>query len=299
MADWIYPRGTAAHREWELSLGAFDSKLPTAGWQHTGLKICTLEAGDAVQIPGAAEERLVIPLSGSFSVRLAGDEGLEQFELAGRESVFHGRSDVVYAGTWTTLTVGSDGGGRVAIASAPASASFPARRIGAEEIPVELRGAGNCSRQVHNFGTPAVLDADRFIVCEVLTPAGNWSSYPPHKHDLEGEHESALEEIYYFETRPTAGAPEQADAVGYQRVYASDERPIEVTAEVRSGDAVLVPYGWHGPAMAAPCYDLYYLNVMAGPGPVRQWLISDDPHHGWVRATWDAQQIDPRLPFDG
>jgi len=164
---------------------------------------------------------------------------------------------------------------------------------------VELRGAGNCSRQVHNFGTPAALEADRFIVCEVITPAGNWSSYPPHKHDVEQDGETALEEIYYFETQVAAGspAPDDADAIGYQRVYASDERPIDVQAEVRTGDTILVPYGWHGPAMAAPGYDLYYLNVMAGPGPVREWLISDDPHHGWVRQTWDAAAIDPRLPF--
>ena len=85
--------------------------------------------------------------------------------------------------------------------------------------------------------------------------------------------------------------------MGYARVYASDERPIDVNAEVRTGDVVLVPYGWHGPAMAAPGYDLYYLNVMAGPGRVREWLISDDPHHGWVRSTWDQESIDPRLPF--
>jgi 5-deoxy-glucuronate isomerase len=165
---------------------------------------------------------------------------------------------------------------------------------------VELRGAGNCSRQVHNFGTPAALEADRFIVCEVLTPAGNWSSYPPHKHDEEKDGETSLEEIYYFETRVAPGspaAPADGDAIGYQRVYASDERPIDVAAEVRTGDVVLVPYGWHGPAMAAPGYDLYYLNVMAGPGPVREWLISDDPHHGWIRQTWEGKDVDPRLPF--
>ena len=87
--------------------------------------------------------------------------------------------------------------------------------------------------------------------------------------------------------------------MGYQRVYASDEREIDVTAEVRTGDVVLVPYGWHGPAMTPPGHDMYYLNVMAGGGPVRQWLISDDPHHGWIRKTWETQDVDPRLPFSG
>ena len=213
----------------------------------------------------------------------------------GRASVFHGPSDVLYSGTGKSVTISSSDGGRVAIATAPANASYPTRLVTAAETPVELRGAGNCSRQVHNFGTPAALEADRFIVCEVITPAGNWSSYPPHKHDEEKDGETHLEEIYYFETQVAAGsgAPADADAIGYQRVYASDERPIDVSAEVRTGDVVLVPYGWHGPAMAAPGYDMYYLNVMAGPGPVREWLISDDPHHGWVRQSWDGQRHRP------
>ncbi len=155
---------------------------------------------------------------------------------------------------------------------------------------------------MRNFATPGVLDADSLIACEVVTPAGNWSSYPPHKHDEERAGvESELEEIYYFETQVELGgpAPEGVDPVGYQRVYGTDERPIDVFAEVRSGDVVLVPHGWHGPAMAAPGYDLYYLNVMAGPGAERAWLICDDPAHTWIRSTWDDQAVDPRLPFGG
>ena len=294
MSDWVFPRGTAADGVWEVSLGP-DSPAEVPGWAYTGLKVATLAAGESVALPAGPLERLVIPLSGAFTVRVDGAE----FALRGRHSVFAGPSDVFYSGVGTSLAVSSAGGGRVAIASAPAQVPHPSRVVRAEEIPVELRGAGNCSRQVHNFGTPAVLEADRFIVCEVLTPAGNWSSYPPHKHDRDRDGETSLEEIYYFETQIAAGssAPADVDAVGYQRVYASDERPIDVTAEVRTGDVVLVPYGWHGPAMAAPGYDLYYLNVMAGPGPVRKWLISDDPHHGWVRRTWEGRDVDPRLPF--
>ena len=85
--------------------------------------------------------------------------------------------------------------------------------------------------------------------------------------------------------------------MGYQRVYGTEERPIDVLAEVRSGDVVLVPHGWHGPAMAAPGYDLYYLNVMAGPGTERAWLICDDPAHAWVREAWADQAVDERLPL--
>ncbi|SEE76970.1 5-deoxyglucuronate isomerase [Arthrobacter alpinus] len=295
MANWVYKLDEARDGLWDVSLGTSDSALKVDGWAHTGLKVATLEAGGSVQLPSASEERIVVPLNGDFTVMVDGVE----HQLAGRASVFTGPSDVLYSGINKALTISSGDGGRVAIATAPAHNSYPTRLVTAASIPVELRGAGNCSRQVHNFGTPGALEADRFIVCEVITPAGNWSSYPPHKHDEEKEGETALEEIYYFETQVAAGspAPVDADAVGYQRVYASDERPIDVNAEVRTGDTVLVPYGWHGPAMAAPGYDLYYLNVMAGAGPVREWLISDDPHHGWVRQTWDKADIDPRLPF--
>jgi 5-deoxy-D-glucuronate isomerase len=138
----------------------------------------------------------------------------------------------------------------------------------------------------------------------VVTPAGNWSSYPPHKHDEERAGvEAELEEIYYFEVQPQAGRAvadgDRIDPVGYQRVYGTDERPIDVLTEVRTGDVVLVPHGWHGPSMAAPGYDLYYLNVMAGPGAQRAWLICDDPAHSWVRDTWATQPVDPRLPLGG
>lgn len=293
MTNWFYPAGTLQDGPWDLSLGTSDSAIVVDGWKHTGIKTATF-ADAPLTLEATHEERIIVPLTGSVTVDVDGSI----YELAGRASVFHGPADVLYTGINRKVTLSAEEGVRVAIATAPAQEEYPVRHLTKGEIPLELRGAGNCSRQVHNFGTPATLEADRFIVCEVITPAGNWSSYPPHKHDEEKEGETALEEIYYFETRPTPGAPAEAtDAIGYQRVYASDDRPIDVNEEVRTGDLILVPYGWHGPAMAAPGYDLYYLNVMAGPGPVRDWLISDDPHHGWVRSSWEGQEVDPRLPF--
>jgi len=299
VTEWIYRAGQAPQGPWFCSLGAHDSTTAVDGWKHTGLRAGDFADGDTVTLGAASEERIVVPLSGNYDVTIDG----RTYSLAGRESVFHGPADVLYTGVGRAVTITARGGGRLAIASAPANAEYPVRHLTKDEIPVELRGAGQSSRQVQNFGTPSTLEADRFIVCEVITPSSNWSSYPPHKHDEEKDGETQLEEIYYFETRVSADAPEAvrtsgtADSHGYQRVYASDERPIDVATEVRSGDVVLVPYGWHGPAMASPGYDLYYLNVMAGPGPVREWLISDDPHHGWVRQTWESQDIDPRLPF--
>jgi 5-deoxy-glucuronate isomerase len=283
----------------------------TEGWQHTGLLVAALDRGEERTVDCGRWEYVVVPLSGSATVHATDAGGTKhEAELAGRAGVFAGPTDVAFVPAGSTMVVAASGGpARVALCAARTSTepsgdapAYAFRHVAAEEVPVELRGAGTCSREVRNFGTPAVLDADSIIACEVVTPAGNWSSYPPHKHDEDREGvETALEEIYYFQTQVTAGADAsaQADPVGYQRVYGTAERPIDVLAEVRTGDVVLVPHGWHGPSMAAPGYDLYYLNVMAGPGQVRAWLICDDPSHGWVRDTWAGLPVDPRLPLGG
>ncbi|MFE1416224.1 5-deoxy-glucuronate isomerase [Streptomyces sp. NPDC058746] len=217
------------------------------------------------------------------------------FQLHGRSGVFGGVSDFAYLPRDARAEIEAAEGGRFALAGARCEARLPARYGAAADVPVELRGAGQCSRQVHNFGAAGVFPADRLIAVEVLTPGGNWSSYPPHKHDthLPGE-ESRLEEIYYFEIAPHGNTP----GVGYQRVTPSPAGKTDILAEVRSGDAVLIPDGWHGPSIAAPGHDMYYLNVMAGPpGEPREWLIRDHPDHAWIRGSWDGQASDPRLPF--
>jgi 5-deoxy-glucuronate isomerase len=293
-ARWVHPLGTVADRGWEVAVDA-----AVDGWQHTGLYAGRLAAGERRELSASEWEHVVVPLSGSVAVESGGDRAV----LAGRPSVFAGPTDVAYVASGRDLSVTAVGGpARVAVCAAVAAASHPTgfRHLSAAEVPVELRGAGTASREVRNFGIPGVLDADSIIACEVVTPGGNWSSYPPHKHDEEREGvETELEEIYYFEVQPAGPVPPSADPVGYQRVYGTEERPIDVFAEVRSGDVVLVPHGWHGPSMAAPGYDLYYLNVMAGPGTSRAWLICDDPSHGWVRGTWEGMAVDPRLPFGG
>ena len=128
----------------------------------------------------------------------------------------------------------------------------------------------------------------------MLTPAGNWSSFPPHKHDRPAPGEAMLEEIYYFEIAES----ERGTGLAYQRVYSSGpDREIDVLAEVRSGDTVLVPHGYHGPSMAAPGHHLYYLNVLAGPAAERSMAFSYDPAHAWIRDSWESEQVDPRLPL--
>lgn len=306
--SWHRPFGSTARDGWDVVV-----EPDASGWEHTGLYAGRLADGDTRTLEAGRREHVVVPLSGSVHVAVSGPSGEHEAKLAGRASVFSGSTDVAYVPAGSSLTVTGVGDARVAVLYAvteSGEARFPFRHVAADEVPVELRGAGVASREVRNFGIPGVLDADSVIACEVITPGGNWSSWPPHKHDEErtGE-ETALEEIYYFEVRsterseldrtfeeqPAGGGP----GMGYVRVYGTQHRPIDVLAEVRDGDVVLVPHGWHGPAIAAPGYDLYYLNVMAGPGEERAWLICDDPAHGWVRETWADQPVDPRLPLGG
>ncbi len=261
-----------------------------AGWEFSGLRVLELDGGGSATIDTGEDELIVLPLAGGCTVRVDG----EQFGLCGREDVFRGVTDFAYAPREARLQIDSERGGRFALPSARATRRLEARYVPAGEVPIELRGAGRASRQVNNFCSPEAFDADRLIAVEVLTPGGNWSSYPPHKHD---EHvpgaEVPLEEIYYFEVNDGPAGP----GFGYQRVYGSGPgREIDVCAEVRSGDMVLMPHGYHGPSMAAPGYHLYYLNVMAGPVE-RRWQFRDDPQHAWIRETWAAEEIDPRLPL--
>ena len=275
------------------------------GWQHTSLRVAVLEPGTALGHALRGEEAVVVPLVGGCRVEVDGTV----HELAGRSSVFAGPSDTLYvpAGRELTLTPTGEGTVRIAVCGARVEDGDGGGRevtlVPADAVPVEHRGGGVCSREVRGFGMPDTLPgAEQILACEVITPAGGWSSYPPHKHDNHrpGE-ESELEEIYYFETQSVGDAdagraplPRGADRndgrqpVGYQQVYGADGRDIDVLVEVATGDTVLVPHGWHGPAMAAPDADLYYLNVMAGPGPERVWLICDDPAHAGVRETWEG-----------
>lgn len=267
-----------------------------AGWEHSGLHVAQLDPGQQVTLDLPGEESVVLPLSGGVVAEAAGT----RVRLTGRKDVWSGPSDAFYAPPGRlVLTAPEDGGCRVAVATARASGILPPRRIEADEVRVELRGAASCSRQVNNYTLGTDVATEHLLVCEVLTPAGNWSSYPPHKHDVHSETERELEEIYYFEvaSRPESLPGPGGGGLAYHRVYGTPDRPIDVLAEVSTGDIVLVPYGYHGPTSAAPGYDLYYLNVMAGPATDRTWLSVDDPAHHWVRDTWAGHEVDPRLPF--
>ncbi len=284
-ARYHLPRGSCQSGRFEVEVTP-----AVAGWTYASLRVLSLAPGDRVSIETGPAEMLVLPLTGACEVSACGQD----IAIEGRLSVFSRVTDFAYVPRDATLTIASESGGRFALPAAAASRRLPVRYAAAADVPVELRGAGRASRQVNNFCAPDAFDCDKLVAVEVLTPGGNWSSYPPHKHDRPGPGEAVLEEIYYFELAEA----DRGNGLGYQRVYSSaPDRQIDVLAEVRSGDAVVVPHGYHGPSMAAPGHDMYYLNVLAGPAEQRTMAFCDDPQHAWIRDTWRSQAVDPRLPL--
>lgn len=282
--DLVIRAGDTARGQYLL-----DISPKRAGWRFSGIKVLDLVAGGSQRLDTGEDEYLVLPMSGGCQVTVAD----VTYELTGRSSVFSSVTDYLYLPRGSEARISSAGGGRFALPHARASKRLEESYQPAGAVRTELRGAGVCSRQVNNYALHNEVQTDHLLVCEVLTPNGNWSSYPPHKHDEHTADERELEEIYLFEVAPGPAGP----GFAFHRTYGTEERPIDVCTEIRSGDVVLTPHGYHGPAMAPPGYDLYYLNVMAGPAEDRQWLVTHDPAHDWVREQWAEQELDPRLPM--
>jgi 5-deoxy-glucuronate isomerase len=257
------------------------------GMVYAGLTVFTLQPGQQRTFDTASVEAIILPLSGACRVEADG----QRFDLAGRLSVFEGVSDFVYVPIQSRVLVTSAAGGEFAMPTAAATRRLRAAYGPAEAVQVELRGAGSATRQVNNFFTPEAFEADKLISVEVLTPGGNFSSYPPHKHDRFDEvtGEAMVEEIYYFRFQGAGG-------YGLYRQYAADGE-FDVKSIVRDGDVFLVPKGYHGPSVAVPGHHMYFLNVLAGPSPQRTMQFCDDPEQHWVRATWRNQPTDARLPM--
>jgi 5-deoxy-glucuronate isomerase len=231
----------------------------------------------------------VLPLSGSVRVEVES----HCFSLQGRASVFDRVTDWAYlpldAEVRLTATAGP---AEVALPSAVATRRFDPAYGPAEEVVVEIRGAGPATRQVNNFMSPEAFGgADKLMCVELLTPDGNWSSYPPHRHDDSPECPVNNEEIYYFRIAGEGG-------FGIHRTYTPDGE-VDVTVRVGDGDVFLIQRGYHGPCIAAPGYPMYYLNVLAGPGGERSMAFCDDPAHHWVRDSWATMAPDPRCPMTG
>jgi 5-deoxy-glucuronate isomerase len=250
----------------------------------------------------------VLPLSGGLRVTVAAegtpDEHEATYDLAGRDSVFTRATDFAYVGRDSVLTLRSDTAAEVALPSAVCRLRRAPAYGPADEVPTEVRGAGAATRQVTAFGVPGVWDhAERLMACELLTPPGNWSSYPPHKHDPTEPCPVSNEEIYFYRIAGPDQVTPSGEGFGLHRTYTGTEHdkaglePLDLAVEVRDGDVVLVPYGYHGPCVAAPGYPMYYLNVLAGPAAERSMAFCDDPDHAWVRDSWDGAPVDPRVPM--
>jgi 5-deoxy-glucuronate isomerase len=241
----------------------------SAGWTYVGFEVVALPAGQALERPAVGRETCLVLLSGHAHVS---SEHGEWRDVGGRARPFDGAPVAAYLPPSTAFRVeATTGGAEVAICTAPASTGTAPRVLDA--VPTEVRGYGTQERHVHNV----LMDegsAESLLVCEVLTPSGHWSSYPPHKHERDAlPEESLLEETYYHRVHP-------ADGFGIQRVY-TDDRGLDETMAVADRDVVLVPRGYHTVA-APPGVAVHYLNVMAGP--TRSWAFVDDPALAWTRA---------------
>lgn len=239
----------------------------SAGWEYVGFEVLNIAAGESVERRAEGEEICLVPLSGTCSVSVAS----EGWEIGGREGPFDGPPHALYLPPGTEYRVEATAELELAICSAPADEGVEAFAIRPEEIEVERRGTGSMEREIRPI-LMAERPAERLFVVEVITPNGHWSSYPPHKHDRnEPPEETYLEETYYHRVNPEQG-------FAFQRVYTED-RSLDETVTVRDKDTVLVPGGYHV-VSAPPGYDLYYLNVMAGP--IREWKFTNDPDHEWL-----------------
>jgi 5-deoxy-glucuronate isomerase len=242
----------------------------SAGWSYVGFSVLELPPGRVVSRRTEDTEVCIVILTGRVRIS-AGDQ---DFGLLGeRESVFDGLPWSVYIPAHSHWTVEAETAAEVAICASPAEGKLPARIIPPSEVGEEVRGKGTNTRHVRNI-LPDTGTAESLLVVEVITPGGNWSSYPPHKHDRDAlPDESYLEETYYHRLKPAQG-------FAFQRIY-TDDRSLDETLTVGDGDVVLVPRGYH-PVGAPHGYDLYYLNVMAGPK--RVWRFHNDPAHEWLMA---------------
>lgn len=270
----------------ELRRGDDPVRLPpeSAGWTYTGLDVVRVGEGPR-PVDAADRELLVLPLSGGCTVEF---EDGARHELAGRSDVFEGMCDFLYVPAGRHFSLASAGDAEVALPWAVADdVGHPIRRYEASGRRLEVRGAGRATRAIRNLFIEGDSEAHRLAVVEVMTPPGNWSSYPPHKHDDASiGTEDELEEIYYFRIAGRGGW-------GVHRTY-TDDRDIDATVTIRDGDIFLVPRGYHGPCAAPPEFPMYYLNVLAGADGGRGLRYSDDPAYAWIRDSWEGMEQDPR-----
>lgn len=241
----------------------------SAGWEYVGFEAYQLVTGQVLTGDTRQREICLVIVGGTASIS-SGDQAWEH--IGERRGPFDQQAPyAVYLPPGQPFTVRAESDLELSVCSAPAEGKYPARLITPADCQREERGSGTNRRLVCNilFGNG---QAERLLVVEVITPGGNWSSYPPHKHDTDAApEETHLEETYYHRVSPPQG-------FAFQRVY-TDDRSLDETMTVENGDVVMVPRGYH-PVGAPHGYELYYLNVMAGPK--REWIFRNDPAHEWM-----------------
>ena len=259
----------------------FTGRQESFGFDYLAFENRKLEPGGRYQGATGGSELAMVVLGGRCSVTSSRGEWRD---FGGRAHVFDGRPYTLYLPIQTEFAVTTKAGCDLALCFAKAEEQHEPHLVTPEEVRIEIRGGGNATRQINHMITPE-FPAHRLLIVEVYTPAGNWSSYPPHKHDVHNPpSEVDLEEIYYYRiSRP--------EGYAIQRVYTADRR-LDATLTVRDGELVLVPEGYH-PVVAAHGYDVYYLNALAGSA--HSMAASDDPDYAWVRGEW--RDKDPRLPL--
>jgi 5-deoxy-glucuronate isomerase len=265
-----------------------------ADWEYISFQVRRLAAGRSWSFATGENELVVVNLSGRYTV--SSNRG-QWSGIGGRKDVFQGAAHALYLPRQSEFTVTAEESGEFAVAWAPTDQDHDPWLIKPEDVTISVRGGDNVSRQINDL-LPSDSPVHRLVLVEVYTPGGNWSSYPPHKHDTHIEDdegnllEADLEEVYFYKI-------DKPDGYAYQRVYTDETSPLHkaghpMDALVRAENncAVLVPEGYH-PVVSAPGYTTYYLNVLAGSA---QTLANqDDPKYTWVKETYKHK--DDRLPM--
>lgn len=266
----------------------------TAGWEYISFQVRKLAAGASWSFATGENELALVNLSGRYTV--VSDKGTWS-GIGGRTSPFEGAAHALYLPRRTAFTVTAEEAGEFAVTWCPTDEDHAPWLIRPEEVRVSLRGGDNVTRQINDLLPPG-SPVHRLVLVEVYTPGGNWSSYPPHKHDVHAVGadgtllEADLEEVYYYRINPPEG-------YAFQRVYTDATcplhkagYPIDAVVTATDGCAVLVPEGYH-PVVSAPGYTTYYLNVLAGSA--QSLMARDDPRYSWVKETYRGG--DDRLPL--
>lgn len=257
-----------------------------AGWEYLNMAVIRLNAGQRYSTSTGEHEHISVLLGGRASFRTSQGDFLQ---VGRRANVFSGMPWAVYLPRRTDFEIEAlTDGLEIASCWVPTDRDHPARLVTPHESSIEIRGGGNATRQINSILPPG-SDCHRLVCVEVYTPPGNWSSYPPHKHDVHTTApdgtllEADLEEIYFYKF-------DRPEGLAYQRVY-TDDRALDTLVLAQHHDTVLVPEGYH-PVVGAPGYWTYYLNFLAGSA--QSLANTDDPAHTWVKATWT--ETDPRIP---